>query len=223
MPILIEPSHFLADPQVRPFIKDGRQDLTAPNCPIASAGKYIIFSLRPPRGQVVIIKSMVPYAMERTDPGGPNESFKMLDPQQANGFFTFEPSINDAAPFIIESDFNAPEIQAGPPSANNRVRSRGISYISPDPWQEAHQSWFNPLFSLLVPGDTVFQMLFSIYPPSPINAMPATGQYSIGGVDGGKRVDFAGCMVVGQQMTEQYYHELEKSYGITRAIPPTRV
>lgn len=218
MNVLVEPSYFLADPQVRPFIRDMRQDVTATNAPTVAVGKYVVFTVRPPRGQVLIVKSFVPYAMARTDVGLATESFALIDPLAApgaSGVFSFEPTVNDSAPFVIESDFNAPQL-AGTGNDLERVRNRGVSYISADPWQEAQQSWFNPLFSILVPGDSTFQVIFSILPPAPTNPLPIAGQYTVGGAGGGKRVDFAGCVVVGQQMTEQYYHSLEKSFGIIR-------
>lgn len=215
MNVLVEPSYFLADPQIRPFVRDMRQDLTASNVPTVAVGKYVIFSVRPPRGQVLVVKSFVPYAMKRTKPGMPAASFKIIEPQEAAGVFSFEPTVNDSAPFIIESDFNAPQVD-GAGNDLERVRNRGVSYISSDPWSEAQRSWFNPLFSVLVPGDSTFQMIFSILPPAPTSPLPAGGQYTVGGTGGGERVDFAGCVVVGQQMTEQYYHSLEKAYGIVR-------
>jgi len=213
--VLIEPSYFLADPQVRPFVSDQRQDLAAANAPITSEGHFIIASLKPPRGQVVIIKAIVPYAMERILVGAAEETVRMLDPVNANGFFSFAPSINDAAPFIIEQDYNAPRIALF--NDLDRVRSPGISDISQQPWADAQRSWFNPLFSILVPSDAVFRIVFSILPPATTSPLPPGGQYGINGAGGTRNVDFAGCMIVGQQMSAQYYHGLEQRFGITRS------
>ncbi len=212
MTILINPNHFLADPQVKPFYRDKRQDLTAGNVPTTSPGEYVVFSEKVPHGQVLIIKAIVPYAVERTFIGGPDfESFRMLDPVQANGFFLFQPRVSGGAPFILETDYNLPETQALPPNDLDRARGPGISYISQHPYEQAMQSWFNPLFSILVPGDTTFYIAFSLLP----SALPAGGQFAVGGNEAtAKRVDFAGAVVVGQQMSEQSYHDYEQRYGI---------
>lgn len=209
MSAFIEPKFFLADPQIRPFVFDQRVDLTAPNVPIAAAGKYIVTELRPPRGQVYLIKNLTPYAMERTNVGLATESFQLISAPTAAGFFTFEPTVNDNAPFIIEQDYNAPKT-AGAASLNNndRVRAKGIGYIADSPWAVAQNSWFNPLFTIFVPSNAVFRLVFSILPVSATDPIPAAGRFGVGGVGGTRRVDFAGSILVGQQMSEQYYHGL---------------
>lgn len=212
MTAFIEPKFFLADPQIRPFILDERVDLLASNVPISATGKFIVSELRPPRGQVYLIKNITPYAMERTNVGNPaTESFQFLSPIVAGGFFSFEPTVNDNSPFIIEQNYNAPRVSAAPAALNNndRVRAKGIGYISDAPFTVAQNSWFNPLFTILVPSNAVFRLIFSILPVSTTLPLPAGGQYSVGGVVvGSRRVDFAGSVLVGQQMSEQYYHGL---------------
>lgn len=209
MTALIEPRFFLADPQIRPFIVDNRVDLTAPNVPITATGKFVVAEIRPPRGQVYIVKNITPYAMARTNVGLATESFQLISAISAAGFFTFEPIVNDNSPFVIEQDYNAPKI-AGAASLNNndKIRAKGIGYISDSPFTVAQNSWFNPLFSILVPSNAVFQIVFSILPVSAANPIPVAGQFTVGGAGGGRRVDFAGSVLVGQQMTEQYYHGL---------------
>lgn len=210
MTAFIEPKFFLADPQIRPFVLDERVDLTAPNVPIAATGKYVVSELRPPRGQVYLIKNITPYAMERTNVGLATESFQLITPASvAGGFFSFEPTVNDNAPFIIEQNYNSPKT-AGAASLNNndRIRAKGIGYITDAPWLAAQNSWFNPLFTILVPSNAVFRLIFSILPVSATDPLPAGGQFGVGGVGGTRRVDFAGSILVGQQMSEQYYHGL---------------
>lgn len=217
MTAFIEPKFFLADPQIRPFILDERIDLTAPNAPIEATGKFIVTELRPPRGQVYLIKNITPYAMERTNVGLANESFALISAPTAAGFFTFEPTVNDNSPFIIEQNYNAPKT-AGAASLNNndRVRAKGIGYIADAPFAVAQNSWFNPLFTILVPSNAVFRLTFSILPVSATDPLPAGGQFGIGGAGGTRRVDFAGSILVGQQMSEQYYHGLAQR---TAALP----
>jgi hypothetical protein len=209
MTAFIEPKFFLADPQIRPFVIDERVDLTAPNVPIAATGKYVVSELRPPRGQVYLIKNITPYAMARTNVGLATESFQFLNPIAAGGFFSFEPTVNDNAPFIIEQNYNSPKI-AGAASLNNndRIRAKGIGYITDAPWVVAQNGWFNPLFTVLVPSNAVFRLIFSILPVSATDPLPAGGQFGVGGAGGTRRVDFAGSVLVGQQMSEQYYHGL---------------
>ena len=211
MSAFIEPKFFLADPQIRPFIIDERVDLLAANVPISATGKFIVSELRPPRGQVYLIKNITPYAMARINVGAADESFQLLSPIAAGGFFSFEPVVNDNSPFIIEQNYNAPRVDALPAALNNndRDRAKGIGYISDAPFTVAQNSWFNPLFTILVPSNAVFQIIFSILPVSTTLPLPAGGQYSVGGVVvGSRRVDFAGSVLVGQQMSEQYYHGL---------------
>lgn len=209
MTAFIEPKFFLSDPQIRPFILDERVDLTAPNVPIAATGKYVVSELRPPRGQVYLIKNITPYAMARTNVGLATESFQLINAVSAAGFFSFEPTVNDNSPFIIQQNYNAPKV-AGVASLNNndRVRAKGIGYISDAPWAVAQNGWFNPLFTILVPSNAVFRLIFSILPVSSTDPIPAGGQFGVDGAGGTRRVDFAGSILVGQQMSEQYYHGL---------------
>ena len=216
MTSFIEPKFFLADPQIRPFILDERVDLTAPNVPIASTGRYIVSELRPPRGQVYLIKNITPYAMERTNYGLPNESFQLISAPLAAGFFSFEPTVNDNSPFIIRQNYNAP--MAGPGTNNNeRVQNKGIGYISDAPFAVAQNGWFNPLFTILVPSNAIFRLIFSILPVSATNPIPVQGRYAVGGAGGARRVDFVGSILVGQQMSEQYYHTLTQQVSAAKA------
>lgn len=210
MTSFIDPKFFLADPQVRPFVIDERVDLTAPNVPIAATGKFIVTELRPPRGQVYLIKNITPYAMERVNVGNvATESFQLISAPSAAGFFSFEPTVNDNSPFIIEQNYNAPKTaNAASLNNNDRVRAKGIGYITDSPWLAAQNSWFNPLFTILVPSNAVFRLIFSILPVSATDPIPAGGRFGVNGVGGTRRVDFAGSILVGQQMSEQYYHGL---------------
>ncbi len=203
---LITPSFFLADPQARPFVYDQRIDLLAPNAPIVSQGRFIVQEIVPPRGQVLLVKTLVPYAAQRTDVGLATESFEYLAPLPTDGFFSYEPLVNDNSPFLVDLNFNSPKIAAGTLNNNDRQRSKGISYISAEPWNDVRNGWFNPLFSFLVPSNAVYRVIFSLLPVSTLDAAQIPNPYQIG--TGTKRVDFAGCITVGLQMSEQYYHGL---------------
>jgi len=203
---LITPSFFLADPQARPFVYDQRIDLTAPNAPTVSQGRYVVQEIVPPRGQVFLVKTFVPYAVRRTDVDTPSESFEYLASQPTDGFFSFEPLVNNNSPFLIDLDFNSPKVEAGPLNNNDRQRSKGISYCSTEPWNDVRNGWFNPLFSFLIPSNAVYRVVFSLLPISTLDGAQIPNAYQIGA--GTKRVDFAGCITVGLQMSEQYYHGL---------------
>lgn len=198
---IVNPQFFVSDPQVRPFVLDSRVDLVAPDVPTVGTGRYVIQQIRPPRGQIYVVKTFVPYAAARIDVGLATESFVYLGPE-ANGFFSYEPLINDNSPFIIEEDFNAPRIAAGPLLNADRQRSKGVSYIARDPWNEATQAFFNPLFTFVIPSNAVYRIVFSVLPAAA--AAPIPNPYQIG--TGPKRVDFAGCVTAGLQMPEQHYH-----------------
>jgi hypothetical protein len=211
----IDPKFFLADTQIRPFILDERVDLTAPNVPIAATGRYIVTELRPPRGQVYVIKNITAYAMQRVNVGTPTETFQLLSGAAANGFFSFEPLVNDNSPFIIRQNYNAPMADPGT-NNNDRVQAKGISHVTDSPFVVAQNGWFNPLFTILVPSNAVFRLIFSILPVSATTPIPVGGQFEVGGAGGARRVDFAGSILVGQQMAEQYYHTLTQQ---TAALP----
>ena len=213
MSVLIDPSHFLSDPEVRPFVFDKRIDLADPNVPIVATGKFICASIKVPRGQIYVVKAVIPYAMERINMPAANETAQFLNPRECDGFFLFEPLVNDSSPFVMELDYNAMSIDGAAYNNNDRVRGKGISYVSAEPWKAAQNAWFNPLFTFTVSSDATLRVIFSILGVASIGGIPAGGQFAVAGAGGARRVDFAGCMVVGQMMSEQYYRGLVQQHG----------
>ena len=202
---LIESQFYVADPTAKPFVLDFRQDVTAADIETAAAGVFVICRVAPPSNQMFLIKSMVFYAMERTNVGLVTESAQFIDPAVSNGFFSFQPLVGRNSPFIVELDFNAPRIAAAPLNAD-RTRTKGISYTSMDPWRDTQTAWFNPMFTILVPTSEEFSVNFSLLRNGAApNGLPNT--YTIG-APGPKRVDFAGVMIAGIQMTEQAYRDV---------------
>lgn len=184
---------------------DVRCDLTAADVETAGTNQIIIGTIKVPPGQVYVLKTLVPYAMERVNVGLATETFQMMNPVTANGFFSFEPIISDGAPHVLGTNYNAPRLAASPLNSD-RSTSKGISHISQNPWQDTQRSMFNPLFTMVVPADKVFSVIFRILPVGAQNPIPAGGQFSVGGaVAGTRRVDFAGFMVSGVQMSESHY------------------
>lgn len=215
---LIDPRLFIADPTAKPIVRDFRQDLTAADIEIAAAGKFIICKLAPPDKQVLLIKSMVFYAMERTDVGAGTASMAFIDPADGNGFFAFEPLVDASSPFIVDLDFNAPRLAAAPLNAD-RTRAKGISYIESNPWAAVQRSWYNPMFTIKVSSNETFSVVFSLLANGAApNGLPNI--YTVG-APGPKRVDFAGVMVAGIQIAEQAYRDVVE--GVNKSIMAGRV
>ena len=213
MSVIIDPRRYLADPTVRPFVRDFRIDLTASDVPIEATGRFIVAELAVPRGQRFVIKSVMPYAMARTDVGDASlESARMLSNAEAGGYFSFEPSVNGNSPFIIEADLNAMRTSSGALNAD-RVRTNGWTHINDNPWFSSSVNWDNPLFSVEVAPDAIFRIIFTLLPvgyssgiPNPyvIPAPPPAAQPP-------KRVDFAGVVLTGLNMSDQSYRDIFKA------------
>lgn len=192
----------LPHPLRKPFLYDFRADLTASDVE-SEGGKFILGKLKPPRGQVLVVQAFSFYAQERLNVGAPNETMRFLDPQDANGFFLYEPRIGDSAPFLLGLDYNAPRTQAGALN-KDRAQGKGFSNISKDPQADLMMSWGNPLLTFLVAGGDTLRVLFS--PLRVGSSTPLPGVYTVGST--GRRVDFAGFIVAGEALSDQAYREL---------------
>lgn len=210
MSTLTDPRYFMRDTEAQPFLSDYRVDLTASDVPLESAGRYIVTQIRPPKGQTLLIKAFQPYAMKRTDIGTADESFAMIDPLEAGGHFSFEPLVGGLAPIVIGLNVNAPRDLAGPLLNNDRVIGKGVSFISSTPYADVMRSGFNQNFTIEVPSDRLFTVVFSLIDntafagalsnPYQVTTDPAVT----------KRVDFAGTVVSGIIMSDQRYQQLTK-------------
>ena len=205
--VAVSPPLFLADPQVRPFARDSRADLAAPDILQVSNQEFVIYSNKTKKGQVEVIKSNSPYAVRRTDVNTPQESFEMIPPEEGNGWVSFTPQINGQCPIVLDIDYNAPRNLPGPLSNLDRIKRAGISSLSPRPW-EAAQYQQHPLFSFIVPSKAELIVTFSLLPPAVVN--PIANPFTIGGL-GQKRVDFAGVVIAGVQMPQHLYDSLLKT------------
>lgn len=216
MSTLIDPRYFMRDPEAQPFLSDYRVDLAAPDVPLESGtlgqpgARYIVTQIRPPRGQVLLIKAWQPYAMKRTDVGTPSESFAMIDPLEAGGHFNYEPLVGGLSPIVANLNVNAPRDLAGPLLNNDRVVGKGVSFVSSSPYADVQRTGFNQNFTIEVPTDRLFTVVFSLIDntasagalsnPFQITTNPAVT----------KRVDFAGTVVAGIIMSDQRYQQLTK-------------
>jgi hypothetical protein len=213
MSTLIDPRYFMRDPEAQPFLSDFRVDLTAPDVPIESGtagqpgARYIVTQIRPPRGQVLLIKAFQPYAMKRTDIGTADESFAMIDPLEAGGHFSFEPLVGGLSPIVANLNVNAARDLAGPLLNNDRVVGKGISFISSTPYADVQRSGFNQNFTIEVPSDRLFTVVFSLIDDTSTlsNPFQVTTDPIVT-----KRVDFAGTVVAGIIMSDQRFQQLTK-------------
>lgn len=209
---LIDPRYFMRDSEAQPFLSDYRVDLVASDVPIESTGRYIVTQIRPPKGQTLLIKAWQPYAMKRTNIGTPTESFEMLDPLEADGHFNFEPLVGGLAPIVAQLNVNAPRVLAGPLLNSDRIIGKGVSFLSTTPYADVQRSGFNQNFTIEVPSDRLFTIVFSLIDDDAIAAnLPSGGQFQITtDPNVTKRVDFAGAVVAGIIMSDQKYQQLTK-------------
>lgn len=212
----IDPRNFLFAEEVQPFVITRSRDLAAVDGTLQqiSEGKYVILNERPARGQVFVIKSIVPWCMKRDNVGLPTESVSFCSPAAVNGQVLYEPFVGGNTPILFD-EVNPAFKTAAAASNNDLTGGKGISFVSPDPWSDAQRSWFNPMFTFLVKGGTDFLVTFSVLRPSVQNPIPVV--YTIPPTPGAtERIDFAGVTVVGLSMSEQTY---TKVMNATQAAP----
>jgi len=199
----IDPRFFLDDPQIKSFVRTRRVDLTAPVAQLdtVSQGRIVVYRNRTASGQVEIVRYIAPYVEERTDVGTPSESFRCIDPRDANGFFAFNPLVNNNPPLVLDVNINRPTTAASP-SNNQRAVVGGIIFMSGDPWIDAQR--FNPNFSFPVTSDQELVITFELLPAAVTGGIP--NPYQIGA--GAKRVDFAGVVVHGVLMPQPVFNRL---------------
>lgn len=205
--VAVSPPLFLSDPQIRPFARDSRVDLLAPNVDIIASNEFVVYRNRTKKGQVEVVKAIAPYVMERTDVGTPQESYRIIPPDLGDGFFAFTPFINNQSPIILDINYNTPRIAAGPLNNDDRTQRAGISFLTEDPWR-AVQQMQHPLFSFPVTSKAELLVTFALLPLSEVAPIP--NPFSIGAA-AIKRVDFAGVIVAGVVMPQHLYDTLLKN------------
>lgn len=213
--LLIDPRRFLSDPDVQPFMRDFRIDLTAADAPIRAAGEFIIADLPVTDKQVLLIKTLVPHVYTRTDVGAATETFRPLTGQEANGHFLWQPVVNDQSP-LLGVDYNAARL-AGSAQNTDRFNLNGFSHISESPFMDAQKTWDNPLFTFMVDSNRRFRVIWSILPVGAVSPIPYP--YAVGGGAGTRRVDFAGVVVAGVVMSKQKYEGVVQD--IRNQAPPS--
>jgi hypothetical protein len=213
---LIDPRYFMRDPEAQPFLSDFRVDLAAPDVPLESGtqytptARYIVTQIRPPKGQTLLIKAFQPYAMKRTDVGTADESFSMIDPLEAGGHFSFEPLVGGLSPIVANLNVNAPRDLAGPLLNSDRVVGKGVSFISSTPYADVMRSGFNQNFTIEVPSDRLFTVVFSLIDNTAFSGALSNPYQVTTDPAVTKRVDFAGTVVSGIIMSDQRFQQLTK-------------
>jgi hypothetical protein len=205
MPV-INPSYYLADPQVRPFMRDVRVDLTAPDVEQISDGVFVVYRRKTTKNQIEVVHSITPYLQKRTDIGTPEESTQKITNGAYDGQFAFNPLINNQTPVIFDIDFNAAKADGAASLSNaDRVKRSGIAHLSLQTWVDS-QRW-NPLFQLAVPSETELLITFQVLPQSATDPLPNPPQIGAGA----NRIDFAGVMVAGVLLPQKMFDDLVKA------------
>ncbi len=203
--MLIDPRQYLADKIARYWYRSARIDLVATDVPTDGSNRFVVYLEKPPDNTVFIVKAVAMFAQERLNVGTPAETVRMLNPVDANGWFSYELSVNNSNAIESKMDMNSPMTAAAPLNSQRQVTT-GISWLSSDPWSDVQKVW-NPMFTVLVPSASPLKVVFSI--PQLPAATPIPNNFSVGGsVAGTQRVDFAGVVMAGIQMPEQAYRSL---------------
>jgi hypothetical protein len=219
----IDPLRFLVDEQIRPFYRDERHDLTASNAPILSTGVYIVHSHQVPKDTVEVVMGVLPHVWARSNPGTANETVALINEVDslppaapatsilqgtAQGWFLWTMLKGGAQPFTVETNYNAPQTQAGASDAQRFVQ-RGSTWATNDRIIGSTVGFGNPLSTVLVPAGQKFEVTFQLAPRSPTNPIPNPYQIPSPAVPApALRIDFAGALVFGVTMPQQYYDKL---------------
>lgn len=201
-----DPLRFLVDEQIRPFYRDERHDVTTANAPILSTGVFIVHSHQVPKDTVEVVMGVLPHLWARSNPGWPDESVALITETwqaTAQGWFLWNTLKGGAPPYTTETNYNVPQTQAGA-SDLNRFVQRGLTWAANDRLLSSMVDFQNPLTTILVPAGQKFEVTFQMAPTTPGTLVP--NPYQIGA--GANRIDFAGALVFGLTMPQQYYDKL---------------
>ncbi len=206
---------FIANDQIRPWKYEESHDLIAPAKGIqVSQTDYKILSYTPEKGQVVVVKAIAPYLMQRTNPDTPDGSVSMISKIIGNRWFSVVPQINRSIPYVSSVNLNAFSTLAGANDTADRIQLPGGTAITDDPWIV---EFFpkDPAVSLLVRGGKTFQLTLKALP---LNATtPIENPVLINGPNAATRVDFAGAIVYGVTMTENVYDGIKRKWEAQNA------
>jgi len=178
-------------------------DLLAADAP-RKGNKWLVCSLRPAKGQLYLIRAIAPYAMERINVGALTESVRFILPQNGNGWFSFEATVDGGAAVLMESDLTSKRNAAGPLTHNDRWKSNGFTTLSLSPVAEAFNMLQTGIYNIKVPGGRPFEVTFALAQAAFAAGISEPYTVAVGAV---RRVDFAGVVIVGEVVPEQEYVE----------------
>lgn len=214
MTVLLDGRGFIIDESATPFIHDRALDLVAaqdagtPYFP--GQPEILIFDYPAEKSQVLVVKAIIPYALQRVDVGLDTEHLEFIPQRLGNMAFQFTPYIGPGAIGLV--DFKYPPLNSAAAAANEPSESsKGFTTISEEPKQDAERAWFNPMTTYaLVPPGQPFRVTFKLIPTTlgggfyiPPKVIPGPDPNA-----NKQRVDWAGCYVVGMQMSQQAYSEM---------------
>lgn len=192
--------NYIHDAKLRLYLREERHDLGGANVPRQGPSQYRVFEYTVPDGQVLIVRNIIPYVMERTDIGSASESAQIIDPEQVNGLVAFEPYVNNQTAHIIEINYNLPTAIGSTPDDATRTLARGITHVSADPWIDARRGYEDSIYSFPVPAQATFTVVFRILPAG-------TNFNTFAIASGAKRIDFAGVVIIGVQLSESDFRK----------------
>ncbi len=236
-----DPMAFLVDDEIREFKIDRRWDLTGTGLqktPTISNGVFIIHEHQVPADTGEVVSNVFPHCWVRTNIGAapdstPAESVRFMLPEEVEGFVLFDMSKDSNQPYLVETEYNPPNIAANP---NNTARKkiRGTTWLAKDQPLMENVGMRNPLSMIYLPPNSIFRVTLQLLPVLPyvaaVGAVPARGGIpnplliGAGGDDTSKRIDFAGACVTGVRMPAQTYNRLKalRMAGLLGVMLPPR-
>ncbi len=211
------PTQILVDNNIQQWtVESGMVDVTATNA-YQEQGKYILLSLPPDPGQVIVVTAIARYCWQRINVAQSSEYVQMIPANRGNNAFLFEPVVGDGAGRAgLSNAFVklAAWTTAAGATRDDIKTSSGSSLITNDPdLSLATQRGANvPYF--VIPVGTTFKVLFSLVPVANNASNVLPGRFVIGASpdpdDGTQRVDYACVALNGYKMAKQYYDSTMK-------------
>jgi hypothetical protein len=212
MSVLLDGRGFLVDDAVKPFIHDRRIDLVAAQAAAApvfpALPEFLMFDYVCEKDMVLLVKAIIPYAQERIDAGLATERLRFVPSNVGNTSFIFTPYVASGALALFDWQYD-PDNTAATAANEPTAGGKGFTSISQEPKHDAEVAWLSPMVTYaLVTPEQHFRVTFKLMPGT------SPGRFLIPPLPpalpdpNAQRVDKAGCVVVGMQMTHQAYKQM---------------
>jgi hypothetical protein len=218
---LVDERRFLRDPSITDWSFNQWVDLTVPLTEAAAVGmvkngKRVVAKTIIDDSTVVIVKAIVPYAYRRVNADNPanadpSEYVEMIFPKDATNFFCFEPQVDGKAAIGIAFNNAGAWTAALNAIATDTKPVSGITFISDDPYAQAHIIAHDALRGCFIGPKSELTVLFTVIADAITGPLP--GRYEIvprgsaPSAPSRRRVDYAGVYMLGEQMSKQHYDE----------------